>query len=296
MPALFTQDHVLLGLSAAAPAEVIASLVEVLALPAPLHPSLVLAAAMAREADGSTAVGDGFACPHARVEGLDESRLAFAVLREPVLWGGAEVRWAALVVAPAEHPAVALKLLGQLARVALSPELSARLLGASDPVAAYRWLKGRVRRDDTPLTAEDIMRPSYGQLGPDTPITEITRGMAHHNLDCAGITDADRRIVGQITADNLFTHGMPDFFRQLESVGFIAEFDPFERYFSQESKLLARDVMTPDFATCPPTATILEVVHLLSVKGHPKVFVVDEERRLLGVIDRIRVVHRLLDL
>ena len=45
-------------------------------------------------------------------------------------------------------------------------------------------------------------------------------------LDAAGITDANRRLVGQVTADDLFTLGMPDFFRQLKSIAFIAEFDP----------------------------------------------------------------------
>ncbi|MCA9546301.1 MAG: CBS domain-containing protein, partial [Myxococcales bacterium] len=96
--------------------------------------------------------------------------------------------------------------------------------------------------------------------------------------------------------DDLFTLGMPDFFRQLKSVSFIAEFDPFEKYFSKEAHLKARDVMTKDVAKVPPTATILEIVHLLSVHRYPKVFVVDEADRLLGVIDRIRVVDRLLNL
>jgi CBS domain-containing protein len=60
--------------------------------------------------------------------------------------------------------------------------------------------------------------------------------------------------------------------------------------------LTVADVMTLPDAIVPPDATILEVVFLLSVKGHPKVYVVDDDRRLLGVIDRIRVLARIFDL
>ena len=254
--------------------------------------------AMRREVERPTALGRGFACPHARMPGVSRLGLAVATLAHPIEWGegGETVRWVALVIAPAEHPASALKLLGQLARIASAPELEQALLEVEDAAKAFRWLRTRLRPDDSPLTAEDLMRPSYGQIGPDTPVPEITRQMVAHNLDCAGITDADRRVVGQVSADDLFTLGMPDFFRQLESVSFIAEFDPFERYFSAEAKLVAKDVMSRNVATCRPDATILEIVHLLSVKGHPKVFVVDADDRLLGVVDRIRVINRLLDL
>jgi CBS domain-containing protein len=135
-----------------------------------------------------------------------------------------------------------------------------------------------------------------GRVRPDMPVPSLVRAMAALNLDAAGITDDEGVLVGQVTADDLFTLGMPDFFRQLKSVAFIAEFDPFEKYFERESSLTVADVMTLPDAIVPPDATILEVVFLLSVKGHPKVYVVDDDRRLLGVIDRIRVLARIFDL
>ena len=54
-----------------------------------------------------------------------------------------------------------------------------------------------------------------------------------------------------------------------------------------------RDVLETDCAALPPDATILEIVFELSVKGHTKVFVVENER-LVGVVDRIRVLDRIL--
>ena len=137
------------------------------------------------------------------------------------------------------------------------------------------------------------MRPSLDRVGPEIPVSELVHRMAELGLDCAGITDENRRLVGQVTASDIFTFGVPDFFRQLKSVSFIPEFDPFERYFATEDTLRARDVMSTKFAALPPDATVLEVVFALSVQGHPKVFVVEEDR-LIGVIDSIRVVDRIL--
>ncbi|MCB9526390.1 MAG: PTS sugar transporter subunit IIA [Myxococcales bacterium] len=254
-------------------------------------------ALLAREGAGATALGAGFACPHVRLEGLPRLAVGLAALRKPVAWGESEsVEWLTLVAAPQAEPAAALKLMGRLAELAQAVETRPFLRQARDKAEVARWLAGKLRGDEAPLTAADIMRTSLGQIGPDTPVPEITQRMGALNLDCAGITDSDRRLLGQVTADDLFTLGMPDFFRQLKSVSFIAEFDPFEKYFSKEAHLKARDVMTKDVAKVPPTATILEIVHLLSVHRYPKVFVVDEADRLLGVIDRIRVVDRLLNL
>lgn len=303
--ALHAPSQVLLRLDAADPRAVMEALAHALNSGAaagvaeqPLETSQLLEAVLQRENDRPTALGHGFACPHARLPGASRLRVAVATLAHPIAWGedGELVRWAALVVAPVDHPALALKLLGQLARIATSPAIEKELFGASDAEQAFRWLRTGLRPDDSPITAEDLMRTSFGQISPDTPVPEITRRMVANNLDSAGVTDAERRVVGQVSADDLFMLGMPDFFRQLESVSFIAEFDPFERYFAREARLTAADVMTSNFATCRADATILEIVHLLSVKGYPKVYVVDEQQRLLGVIDRIRVVNRLLDL
>lgn len=303
--ALTSPAHIFLKLDAQSADEVMRTLTEALLaqpdedfLNDPLTVEEALHAIKAREQERPALLGAHLACPHARLPQVKQLRVAVATLARPIHWedGAPPVQWVVLMLASSQNPAAVLKLLAQLAHLAQSKELSHRLLDSENLQLSFDWLRSRLRPDDSPLTAAELMRFSYGRIGPETPVTEITRQMVIHNLDCAGITDSERRMIGQVSADDLFTMGMPDFFRQLESVSFIAEYDPFEKYFSREAALLAKDVMTLNFATCPPEATILEVVHLLSVKGFPKVFVVDPENRLLGVIDRIRVIDRLLDL
>ncbi|HQL95728.1 MAG TPA: CBS domain-containing protein, partial [Candidatus Hydrogenedentes bacterium] len=130
---------------------------------------------------------------------------------------------------------------------------------------------------------------------PETPLKEVTRIMNQHMLESVSVTDADGTLLGQITCDQLFKLGMPDFFTQLKSVSFIREFDPFEKYFQKETGALARDVMTADMATLPEEATLLEVVFELAVRRHPKIYVVRAGKRV-GVIDRSLVLDRVINI
>ncbi len=300
-PVSLDPGRVLIGLDAPDKDALLRTLCETVrtapGVPDGLSLAALLAAVQTREAERSTLLGRGFACPHARVPGVEGVRVAVATLKRPLPWDDeGEARWVVLMVGPHERPAPALRLLAQLATLARDDEAVEHILAADDPTTLATWLDRRLREEEGPLCAVDVMRDSLDRIGPDMPVPELARRMAAHRLDAAGVTDDERRLLGVVTADDLFTLGMPDFFKQLKSVAFIAEFDPFEKYFQHEASLTARDVMRPTPATVGPDATILEVVFLLAVQGHPKVFVVDDQRRLLGVIDRIRVLDRILNL
>lgn len=241
-------------------------------------------------------VEGGFACPHVRLEGFDGLALCFAVLDEPIQWtpDTEPVDLVTMLVAPANRPTVCLQVLAQLARLAQDVEGRAYMKSQTSATQLCGWLKPRLF-EDVLVIAQDIMRLPLGTIEQDTRISDLTIRMAHYNLDAVGIQDSTGKLIGEITADRLFTQGMPAFFQQLKSVSFIAEFDPFEAYFEDSAPKLAKDVMTTDFSALPPTATLLEVVFELAVKKHPKVYVVDEDHILLGVIDRIRVIDRILN-
>lgn len=265
-------------------------------LDASLTVDKIIQATEEREIGRSTQFGKGFALPHARLPGVKGPRICVATLAEPVDYNGEPVSLAILLIGPQERPGIMLQTLSAIARLIRDPKTRDVIERANDAVTLSAWLTAHLQEEDGLITAVDVMRPSLGRVRPDMPVPSLVRAMAALNLDAAGITDDAGTLVGQITADNLFTLGMPDFFRQLKSVAFIAEFDPFEKYFEREATLTVADVMTPPVAIVAPAATILEIVFMLSVKGHPKVYVVDERNHLLGVIDRIRVLDRIFDL
>lgn len=259
----------------------------------------VLDAVVQREKEMNTALGKGVALPHARIAGFQGVGMAVARLREPISYNGKDadhhVWLVVLLVVPFEEPQLVLKLMALSARMVSDPAVTTLFQSISDPTLLADLVYDRVFRQDTVVLARDIMRPPTVEVRPDMPLTEVTRMMSEHMLESVAVTERDGTLLGQITCDNLFKLGLPEFFSHLRSVSFIREFDPFENYFKKEAGYLARDVMTPDAATVPDDATLLEVIFELAVKGKPKVYVTREGKRV-GVIDRSTVLNRVINI
>lgn len=255
----------------------------------------VEAALLAREAERPTMLAPGIACPHARIPGLVGAGGSAAVLARPFPYGSADespVRVAVLLVVPAERPPLALRLLANVARLGNRETLQEIL--EADAEALPELIRKLVFVVHAPLLARDVMREPLCEVYPSTLVSDMARTMARLNLDAMGIVSEENALVGEITSDALFTSGMPEFFSQLKSVSFIKEFDPFDGYFDRVAHQTVGEVMTTNVARVPEDATMLEVIFLLSVKRHPKVYV-ERDGKLVGVIDRARVLNEVIN-
>lgn len=76
----------------------------------------LIAAALAREAEENTYIGRGLAVPHARMEGIEHARACLAACPEGLNWGGQPATLVALLIVPADHPELHLRLLSVLAK------------------------------------------------------------------------------------------------------------------------------------------------------------------------------------
>ncbi len=258
----------------------------------------VLDAVLAREHERPTGLGNGFAFPHARIPDLHAMGLCLAVPKSPVDFGALDNLPASVVclmVVPETQAQLALRVMAQFARL-MSDQVDREVLTKmDDPAVLSAYIARRVLGIDAPVTARDIMRAPRVVIHSDTPLREVTRLMHQHMLDAVAVTAEDGTVVGEITCDDLFKFGMPDFFSQLTSISFIREFDPFEKYFAGEGGTLARDVMSQHHVCLNEDATLLEIVFELAVHRHAKVYVVREGRQV-GVIDSILVLDRVINI
>jgi len=261
-------------------------------------PEQVKAAILEREELHSTALGKGFAFPHARMSECIGVALGFATLKTPVDFGaldGIPVDVVALAVVPNEHATVALKLLANFARVMQNSELAQTIRRFTDANALCAFLHKIALSSDGPVLARDIMRAPLANIFPETPISHVVRVMLRHNLDAISVISHDGLLLGQITCDDIFKLGIPDFFTHLKTVSFLPNYDPFDKYFKEEGSLCAGDVMTQDYCALPEDATLLEVIFALAVKRHYRVYVVHEGKRV-GIIDRALVLDRVINI
>ncbi|MBN2703990.1 MAG: PTS sugar transporter subunit IIA [Pontiellaceae bacterium] len=246
----------------------------------------ILEALIKREAQRSTAVGEGIAFPHARLEGLSQALVAVVTLDEPVMFAESPVKIICLFLVPASDAAISLKLMAQLSRMLMDSTVRDQILAAKDTESLRNIVKHLNPRIDKAIEARDIMRPPSFGIREDEPVLKCTHTMSVNNLQAIAVVNAENHLVGEITVERLFKYGLPDFFSKLKSVSFIAEFDPFEKYFADERNILARDMMETTARTVPTNYTIMEIVFDLAIKNYSQLYVTDEDGRWIGTIDK----------
>jgi len=251
-----------------------------------------------REKKQSTGLGNGILVPHARVSNFNHLGLSIAVLAEPMPYTCIDdkpVQLSCMVIATAETPNIVIKIWSTLARLLNDPAVHEYFLNAPNPQTIYNYLKTYDLNLELSITASDIMVKPRTTVAQDSSLQETTHIMYKYKEACLGVLNEKGILVGQITADNVFHYGMPEFFTQLQSVSFVRNFNPLSKYFENEGHMTASDIMDTEVAVVPPTATLIEVIFQLSVKKRLKVFVTGPKGKLLGVIDRLSVLDRAIN-
>lgn len=258
----------------------------------------IVEAVLKRERQYATGLGGGFAFPHGRVRGFRGLALCLGVLEEPIDYGAPDdqgVQIVCLVVTPEEDPTVGVRAMGVLSALLSDEAVKHYFLSESSPEKLYHYLVHRNLQVHEATTARDIMRVPLFDVHPDTPLRKVIHLMLLHRVEAVSVTDEQGHILGQITCNDLFKHGLPDFFSQLTSVSFIKYFDPFEKYFAEEAHATAGEVMASNFATVEEDTTLMEIVFLLAIRNYPKLYVVRDGCKV-GIIDRTAVLDRILNL
>lgn len=263
----------------------------------PVGEKEILAALRSREEAQSTAIGGGIAIPHARIRGFRGMAVGMVTHEQGLDYGAPDgvpvtIIWAILVAE--DEPSLALQAYARIHEWMQDAAVRSYFATTCEPEPLREYITQRNIPVQGTLQARDVMRPPFTHIMADTPLRDIVKEMRRHSLEVIPIESPERRILGEISCDRLFQFGIPDFFNQLQSVEFISRFDPFQKYFSEEGRVTARDVMQKHVAIVKPDATIMEVVFALTVLRHPAVHVAENGIRI-GSIDRLEVLNRILD-
>ena len=203
-----------------------------------------------REKQASTGIGDGFAFPHARFANLKSIGICLAVLEKPIDYNSfdkQDIDIACMVIVPEKKPTLALKVMAQIAKIFSNKDFLEKIKDIKTGRELAEAIAGLNINLDISITASDIMRQPLLTLTPEMPLKDATRKMVECNVTAAPVLDENKRVVGEITTNHLFLLGIPDFFTQLKSVEFMSDFDPFEKYFAEETEAKIADLMDSKF-------------------------------------------------
>jgi CBS domain-containing protein len=120
------------------------------------------------------------------------------------------------------------------------------------------------------MIVENAMHKGVSCVSPDTPVSEIAKLMKTDDIGAVPVCENDR-LVGMITDRDLVTRLLPD------------GADPRQQ--------TARTVMTAGIVYCRTDQSIDDAVHLMEDKMIRRLPVIDENKRLVGMLSLSDVSH-----
>lgn len=143
---------------------------------------------LAREAQGSTAVGDGIAIPHAKVAAVKEPGLAAMVVPEGVdyeAFDGSLANLIFMIAAPADGADVHLEALSRLSTLLMDPDFKGGLVKAKSKEEFFQLIDDKESERYGKKTEEKPAEPSKAAAGYRVlAVTACPTGIAHTFYGC----------------------------------------------------------------------------------------------------------------
>jgi len=255
-------------------------------------------AVLNREQLQSTGIGKALAFPHARIPGWGAFAVAAAACEEGLEFGsidGKPVRCIFLMISSPDEPYIILQTMSAIIRAITDYNSHESRTGQGVNYAELlQTFSGSSIKASKHLLAKDIARPVENCVELTTSLETVTHMMHFKRESLLPVVDRNNRLCGEISCYCIFDYGMPDFFKQLNTISFVRHIDPFEKYFRLQKSLTVQDVLIKDIHPVQEDATIAEIVFEMTVKRKSKLFMVNRAGELTGVIDRFSIVDQIL--
>jgi CBS domain-containing protein len=143
------------------------------------------------------------------------------------------------------------------------------------------------------LTAADVMTREVVTVAPETPIREIAQILHAKRISGVPVVAADGRVNGIVSEGDLIEHAWT-IGEQRGSwwLTFFSENSVLAREYTKTHGRTARDVMTRDVISIPPTASLAEIAKTLERNRIKRVPVI-ENGKLVGIVTRANLLQAL---
>jgi len=142
------------------------------------------------------------------------------------------------------------------------------------------------------VKARNYMTREVVTVGRSTNIAEIARLLREHKITGVPVVDDDGHLLGVVTHEELINIFLPHYLSMFDDLAFLDDLSAIEAQTMAEiepSLFLAEDVMHVDPHTVGPETSMMKVAAVMLNNKHVLLPVVDEDNRVVGVINRSAV-------
>lgn len=294
---LLSPDYLIAGLSGASKLEATDELLRLIAAHDPgIDVKLVWEKILERESIEDTSYGRGFAFPHARTDAVSKMHLALGVSKTGLeaCRDGSPLKVVCLLLTPSSISKLYLQTLSALASFARGGGNIERLAKCDTPAEMLDviWESGVMVNKE--ITVSDLMRHDPVAVTETETLRDVANLMFRYRLSGLPVVDADGRLLGHVTDRDLLTAALPDYKALVSNHEYQLPVEPFEELLGRADSIDVSQIFQEDFETVHPDASIVRAAARMVSQDSRRMYVVDDDNRLLGVLHRKDIVNMIL--
>ncbi|WP_320045813.1 PTS sugar transporter subunit IIA [uncultured Ilyobacter sp.] len=253
-----------------------------------------------RENEISTAMGQGIAIPHARIEGLDDFIIIIGLLKNPVkcqvaaLHKEDDVKIVILLASEVLRNKRMLKVMSGIMKIALKqPKVLEEIKNSANANVLFDFIKNAEVEIDGKIIAEDVQSPDLMPVHPNDTLEEVAKRLIIEDRTGLPVV-RDGYFLGEITERELIEFGMPKYISVMQDLNFLTVGEPFEEYLINEKTATIEELYRKtDVITVDRKTPIMEICFLMVNKGKTRIYVV-ENGKYYGMIQRSDIIKKVL--
>ncbi|HSG98504.1 MAG TPA: CBS domain-containing protein [candidate division Zixibacteria bacterium] len=294
---LLSPDYLIAGLSGSSKLEATDELLRLISAHDPgIDVKLVWEKILERESIEDTSYGRGFAFPHARTDAVSKMHLALGVSKTGLeaCRDGSPLKVVCLLLTPSSISKLYLQTLSALASFARGEGNIERLAKCETPAEMLDviWESGVMVNKE--ITVSDLMRHDPVAVTETETLRDVANLMFRFRLSGLPVVDADGRLLGHVTDRDLLTAALPDYKALVSNHEYQLPVEPFEELLGRADSIDVSQIFQEDFETVHPEASIVRAAARMVAQDSRRMYVVDDDNRLLGVLHRKDIVNMIL--
>lgn len=262
--------------------------------------SKILKSVMERENEISTAMGQGIAIPHARIDNFDDFVIVIGLLKEPVKCQIAashkedDVKIVILLISEVLKNKRMLKVMSGVMKLAIKhPKIFEEIKKSDNANTLFEFIKDAQVEIDGKIVAEDVQSPELMPVKPNDTLEEVASRLIIEDRTGLPVVE-DGRFLGEITERELIEFGMPKYISVMQDLNFLTVGEPFEEYLVNEKIATIEDLYRKkDVIIVDRKTPIMEICFLMVNKGKTRIYVV-ENGKYYGMIQRSDIIKKVL--
>ncbi len=139
------------------------------------------------------------------------------------------------------------------------------------------------------MKARDHMTTDVVAVSRAANVAEIARLLKKHRITGVPVVDADNRLLGLVTHEELISIFVPHYLSMFDELAFLDDLGVIEAQTMAEIEptlFLAEDVMATDLITATPETSVMKIAALMVNRKLVLIPIVDDGGKVVGVVSR----------